>query len=162
MDIWHHANRTWASGNLGSYLATAWIELAVEAMSKTSMREWESTSPLFEYIKHIAATIVHRTRMELNIEDRTAPRTLQCQSNEPQAAQSYAQQLDEVMQHIQNCQVWSAQAHDWMLKNEWLRQIDIDSPASTSRPRPKTIHEEKGLEMVCESPPLTQQNVDSK
>lgn len=151
MELWHHVNRTWASTNLGSYLATAWLELAQEAMSKTSMREWESTSPLFESIKHIVGMIVDRTQIELNIEDRTAPRTVHCQSNEPQAAQSYGLQLDEIMHHIQNCQSWSTQAHEWMLKNEWLRQIHLDSPFPSTPPRCKTICEEREFEMVCTS-----------
>ncbi len=132
MSIWHDTNRSWVSGNLSSYFAAAWTKVAEQAMSQTSATEWEHGFNAFVALKEIATVIVQRTTDELQIEDRMAPRTAECGSNNAQALESYQSQLSEIGKHVRYCQLWSKNAYDWMLTNKWLRQITIGPPVRVS------------------------------
>lgn len=135
LDLWHQTNRTWAATNLGSHLAAAWLQYAQDAMGEASMMNWQHTSSLFESIKCVTGMIVHRTMAEFAIKNRFAPRTVECQSDGPQAAISYTKQLNAIIDHIRNCQTWSTQVHEWIMRNEWLRNVTLVSPGSRTARR---------------------------
>lgn len=96
MKLWHRTSRIWASSGLGSHPAMTWLEKAEETIIFQDLEGCSEAIELFAQIKQITQQLDDRMVMELNIHDRTAPRTKESESNSLAAVESYKEQLNAV------------------------------------------------------------------